>query len=105
MVVVILVAVAAAFSPHVGESGFRKLGNFFLWNRESQVLESGVQLKQSRIPLTVRIQAASSADKESVIWYLESGIHGVEIVLDSFTWSKLFSKAKPKRRISYIGGI
>ena len=64
-----------------------------------------MQLKQSRIPLTVRIQAASSADKESVIWYLESGIHGVEIVLDSFTWSELFSKAKPKRRISYIGGI
>ena len=80
-------------------------GKFFLM--ESGIPGSGIRSAAQTIqnPTNGSIQAASSADKESVIWYLESGIHGVEIVLDSFTWSELFSKAKPKRRISYIGGI
>ena len=63
-------------------------GNFCLWNPESNTfllcnleswtLESGIPLKESEIPLTIKIQNPSSADKESGIQYLESGIHGVE---------------------------
>ena len=41
-------------------------------------MKSGLQPKQSRIILTVGIGNPSSTDKESEIWYLESGIHGVE---------------------------
>ena len=37
---------------------------FFLWNMKSWVLESGIQLKESRIPLTIRIRNASSTDIE-----------------------------------------
>ena len=74
---------------------FQNLGNFCLWNPEFQILESGMQLKESRISLTIWIRNPSSADKDSGILYQQSGIHGVEIVLDSFTWSELFWKAKP----------
>ena len=42
-----------------------------LWNQEFWALESGVQLKESGIPLTIGIRNPSSNDKES-------GIHGVE---------------------------
>ena len=38
-------------------------GNFCLWNPESWVLESGIQLKGSGIPLTIAIQNPSSNDK------------------------------------------
>ena len=62
--------------------GIRNLesGNFIWcrWNTESWALESGIQLKESRIPLTIRIQNPSSTDKESGIQYQESGTHGVE---------------------------
>ena len=42
---------------------------FFLWNPEPWALKSGNQHKKSGIP---------SADKESGIQYLETGIHSVE---------------------------
>ena len=45
---------------------------------ESWALESGLQLKESGIPLTIRIQNPSSTDKETRIQYLESGIESVE---------------------------
>ena len=49
-----------------------------LWDPESWALKSRLQLKQSRIILTIWIRNPSSTDKESEICYLESGIHGVE---------------------------
>ena len=65
--------------PHESrESGFWNLGNFCWWNLKSWVLESGIQLKESGIPLTIGIRYPSSNDRESGIQYLESGIHGVE---------------------------
>ena len=40
--------------PHVlRESGFRNQRNFCLWNPESWALESGIQLKESGIPITI----------------------------------------------------
>jgi len=47
---------------HAMESGFWNPVNFFLWNLESWVLESGIQLKESGIPLTIGIQNPSSTD-------------------------------------------
>ena len=38
-------------------------GNFCWWNPESWSLESGIQLKESGIPLTIEIQNSSSTDK------------------------------------------
>ena len=55
-------------SDHVRESRFRNPEN----------LESGIQFKEFGIPLTIEIRNPSSTDKESVIQYLESGIHGVD---------------------------
>ena len=53
-------------------------GKLELWDPESWVMKFGLQLKQSRIIPTIGIRNPSSTDKESEIWYLESGIHGVE---------------------------
>ena len=42
--------------PHVGGSGFRYPVSFWLWNPESRKLlleESGIQLKESEIPLKI----------------------------------------------------
>ena len=50
-------------APHVRESRFRNPGNFSWWNSEPWALESGIQLKESGIPLRLQI------------W---SEIHGVE---------------------------
>ena len=58
--------------PRVRDSGFRKifacgirnLGKFYTWNLESWALESGIQLKESGILLTIRIQNPSSTDKD-----------------------------------------
>ena len=58
--------------------GIRNPGNFCLWNSESWVLESGMQLKKSGIPLTIKMRNPRSTGKESKIQYLESGIHVVE---------------------------
>ena len=55
---------AEGTSPHVRESGFRNRGNFCLWNPEPWALESGIQLKESGIPLTIGIQNQSSTDKD-----------------------------------------
>ena len=78
-------------SPRVRESRFRNAKNFYLWNPESWALESGMELKESRIPLTIVIRNPSSTDM-SVIQYLESGIHGLESriqdCLGLFTWGK-----------------
>ena len=48
--------------------------NFRLWNLESWSLESGIQLKESGIPLTIGIRNPSSTEKEpgSSTWNLES---------------------------------
>ena len=43
--------------------GFRKPGKFCLWNQKSWALESGIQLKESGIPLTIGIRNPSSTDK------------------------------------------
>ena len=53
-----------SFSPHVRKSGFRNPRHFCLlnWlrNVESWALESGIQLKESGIPLTIGILNPSS---------------------------------------------
>ena len=51
--------------------GIRNLRKFCLWNAESLVLESGIQLKESRIPLMIGTQNPSSSDKD---WNLVPGI-------------------------------
>ena len=38
-----------------------------MWNPESLTLESGIQLNESGIPLTITIQNPSTTDKESGI--------------------------------------
>ena len=54
------------YSPNVRESRFRNPGNFLesgirnygkfcFWNTESRALESGIELKESGIPLTIGI--------------------------------------------------
>ena len=53
-----------SFSPHVRWCGFLNPGNFSLWNLESWVLESGIQLKESGILLKIGIQKPSSTDKD-----------------------------------------
>ena len=45
-------------TPHVN------LGKIGMWNPESWALESGVQLKESRIPLAIGIENSSSTDKD-----------------------------------------
>ena len=48
--------------------------NFRLWSLESWSLESGIQLKESGIPLTIGMRNPSSTEKEpgSSTWNLES---------------------------------
>ena len=53
--------------------GIRNTGKFGMWNPESWVLESRIQHKESRIPLTI----IGFTDKTG-IQYLESKIHCVE---------------------------
>ena len=53
-------------------SGLRETFACGMWNVESLNLESGIQLKESGIPLTIRIQNPSTTDKESGIQCLES---------------------------------
>ena len=53
-----------ALSPHEKESRFRKLGNFYLFYLKILIMESRIQLKESRIPLTtIGIRNPSSTDK------------------------------------------
>ena len=60
------------------ESEFRNPRKFCLWNPKSWVLESGIQLEESRIPLTIGIHNPSSTDKDHGIRNLEFVIRGVE---------------------------
>ena len=56
-------------------------GKFVLseyWKSKSWFLESGIQLKESGIPLTTGILNPGSTDKKSRIHSLESGVHSVE---------------------------
>ena len=70
--------------PMQGNPETRKI---CLWNPESRVLESGTQLMESGIPLTIGIQNPSSTDKdlESSTWNLESTTWNPEskTILDS----------------------
>ena len=45
-------------------NGIRNLGKICMWNPESWALESGVQLKESGIPLATGIENPSSTDKD-----------------------------------------
>ena len=76
-------------SLHVRQSEFRNPGNFACgiqnhpricsWGIGNPGLrESGIQLKKSWIPLTIKIRNSSSTNKESKIYCLESGIHSME---------------------------
>ena len=66
-----------SFTPYKGIR-VPESGKFCLWNVESWVLESGIQLKESGIPLTIGIRYPSSSAKGSGIQYVKSRIHGVE---------------------------
>ena len=69
------------------ESGILEI--FCLWNPESWALESGIQVWESGIPLTIRIRNPSSTEKdlESSKWNPESTAWNPESksVLDSLT--------------------
>ena len=67
------------------KSGIRKI--LSAGNRNPWALESGKQLKESRIPLTIGILSPNFTDKESGIQY--SVIHGEESSLGSLTWGDL----------------
>ena len=74
--------------PESGNSGI-----FCLWNAESWVLESGTQLKESGVLLTIGIQNPSSTDKYwnpvPVIQNPQRGIQNPRLAaLDSLTWSE-----------------
>ena len=51
---------------------------FCLWNPESWVLESGIQIKVSGILITIEIKNSTVLQKNTGIQYLEPGIHSVE---------------------------
>ena len=53
-------------------------------------MESGIQLKESGIPLTIGIRNPSSTDTESVIQYLKSGIHRCGIQNPRLSWITLY---------------
>ena len=60
-----------------------------MWNPESWALESGVQLKESRMPLTIRTENRqrlkwSTCNPESMTWNPES-----QTIVDSLTWGDL----------------
>ena len=67
----------------------RNPGNFCLWNpesgkfllleSESLALESGIQLKESGIPLTISVRNPGSTDKESEFQYQETGIQNLRL--------------------------
>ena len=88
------------------KSGFRNPRNFCLWNPESWAFESGIQLKESGIPLIIGIQNLSSTDKD---WNPVPGIRnprsGIQndpeskIVLDSL--SKAIWSTNVKQRLCY----
>ena len=56
----------------------RNLANFCLWDPKSWVMETGIQLKPSGIPLAIVVRNPISANKESGIQLLVSWIHLVQ---------------------------
>ena len=81
--------VTAEFSPHVRECEFQNPVKFGLW-----ILESGIQLKESGILLTIEIQNPSSTDKDlnpvPGIWNPRKRIR-IQ-VMDSLIWGENFSR-------------
>ena len=79
----------AESSPHVRECEFQNPGKFGLW-----ILESGIQLKESGILLTIEIQNPSSTDKDlnpvPGIWNPRKRIR-IQ-VMDSLIWGENFSR-------------
>ena len=80
------------------ECRFRNInpGNFCFWNPESWTLESGIQFKESGIPLTIGIRNPNSTDKPSGIQYLESRIQDCLGIPNtrSDKWDKLSTSVK-----------
>lgn len=68
--------------------GFRILesGKFHLWNPEAWDLDSGMQLKEPEILLTIGTLNPNSTEKESRIQNLEFGIHGVITRFQVWSW-------------------
>lgn len=71
----------ASISVSVRECIFRNLGNFCLWNQEYCALDSGIQLKETRITLMIanpeykfHWQGIPNSESSS----MESGIYGVK---------------------------
>ena len=94
-------------SPYVRESRSQNLGNFCSWNLEFWTLESGIKLKESRIPLKIWIWNPSSAD--STFWLLiwitckltpVSNIHEkqwkdiLKLNLSSWKWKNYYTDAQ-----------
>ena len=73
-----LVLLRIRLIPFCSNKFTRKPGKFCLWHPESRVLESGIQLMESGIPLTIGIQNPSSTDKDwnpvPGIWNPQRGI-------------------------------
>ena len=62
------------------ESGIRKIfgrwnlesGKFELWDPDSRALKSGIQVKESEVPVTIGLRIPSFNDKESSTWNSKS---------------------------------
>ena len=78
-----LQGVTSYIAPSKGQSRFQSPGKSCLWNPESCVLESTIQLKECGIPITIGIQNPSSTEK---YWnpVPESEIHSVESRIQDF---------------------
>ena len=82
-------------------TGFRYPWNLCLWNPESWALESGIQPKESRIPLTIETQNPSFSDKD---WNPPKS----KAVLDSLKWGDTkwkwsdYKKRKQKKNCQSI---
>ena len=86
-------------SPHLRKYGLRNPKNFCSWNPQSGkifIMEYGIQLKESSIPLTVGTQNAESRIQVPLtkIWNLVTGIgnpgRGIQ---------------NPESRFPYLGGM
>ena len=77
-----------------------KSSEVLLWNQESWHLESGIQLKESGIPLEIGIRKPTFTDKETKIHYREPGIHSMDSrIQDCFNWIPLHGTTlSPKLR-------
>ena len=71
------------------------LGGFCLCKLESWVLESSIQLNESRIPQTIGIRNPNSVDKESEI-------HSVKTVLNYLTNGEVFMHAMRPTKANLI---